>query len=403
MTMTANGIQGVCDTRFEAVREEFERNFTERGEVGAALHITLDGQPVVDLWGGVADQETGRPWDENTRAVVYSSTKGVTAICAHVLVDRGELDLDAPVKKYWPEFATNGKEDTTVAMMLSHQAGVPAFREPLQPLDMTDWEKMCTLLARQEPYWKPGTRNGYHMVSFGWVVGELVRRVSGMSLGTFLRREIADPRNIDFHIGLPEELEPTVAPIIAHVPGAEYESDFARAIIEEPTSVSARSALDTIDAGLDFNVRENRAAEIGGGGGVGTACGLAQLYTPLANGGGGLVSPDTVTRMSEIAAATASDETLRIGTRFALGFMKSIDNRANGQSGMSVLMGPSAFGHVGSGGSLGFADPTERIGFGYVMNRQGAGVLMNDRGQSLVDRLYESLGYRTNAPGVWTR
>jgi CubicO group peptidase (beta-lactamase class C family) len=338
---------------------------------------------------------------------VYSCTKGATALCAHILVDRGDLDLEAPVGKYWPEFACSGKERATVRMLLEHSAGVPAISAPLEPGDMYDWDRMVALLAAQEPFWQPGTRNGYHLFTFGWTVGELVRRISGRSLGTFFREEVAHPLGLEFDIGLPEELDATVAPIIPWLPDPDEESAFARAVAEEPSSPAATAVRNMVQAEVNFNSRELRAAEIGGGGGVATARGLAGMYAELAQGGGKLVSADTVIRMGETSMATAEDALLLIPTRFALGFMKSMDNRSrvpgSSADGMSAILSSAAFGHVGAGGSLGFADPAERISFGYVMNRQGPGILLNDRGQSLVDAVYTSLGYRTNAPGVWSR
>ena len=402
--MTEAAIAGTCHPDFGAVREEFTRNFAERDEVGASICVTVDGETVVDLWGGVADPATNRAWDADTRVVVFSCTKGATALCAHILADRGELDLDAPVGQYWPEFASNGKEDATVSMILDHSVGVPAVSGELKPGGMYDWDYMCDQLARQRPWWTPGTRNGYHLITFGWTVGELVRRVSGRSLGTFFREEVAGPLGLDFDIGLPEALEAKVAPIITWMPGPEYDSAFTRSITEDPTGVTATGMANMVHSGVDFNDRNFRAAEIGGAGGVTTARGLAGMYAPLAGGGGKLVGPDTLARMGEVAVATSDDAVLRIPTRFGLGFMKSMDNRRRVQSaGTSALLSSAAFGHVGAGGSLGFADPEARVSFGYVMNRQGVGILLNDRGQSLVDAVYRTLGYRTNTPGVWVR
>ena len=405
--MTVATIDGSCRPEFSAVAHTFRESFESRGEVGAAVCVTVGGETVVDLWGGQADPATGRSWQRDTRVVVYSCTKGATALCAHILVDRGDLDLEAPVGDYWPEFACKGKERATVRMLLEHSAGVPAITAPLEPGDMYDWDRMVALLAAQEPFWQPGTRNGYHLLTFGWTVGELVRRISGRSLGTFFREEVALPLGIEFDIGLPEELEPTVAPIIPWLPGPDEGSAFARAVVEDPSSPAAIAVRNLLEAELDFNSRELRAAEVGGGGGVGTARGLAGMYAELAQGGGKLFSADAVIRMGETSMATAEDATLLIPTRFALGFMKSMDNRSrvpgSSPEGMSAILSSAAFGHVGAGGSLGFADPAERISFGYVMNRQGPGILLNDRGQSLVDAVYTSLGYRTNAPGVWSR
>jgi len=222
MAQLATAVDGVCDSKFEAVRREFEANFG-RGEVGASVHVIVDGKPVVDLWGGTANPATGKAWDADTVVLVWSSTKGATAICAHILADRGRLDLDAPVAQYWPEFAQNGKEKITVRMLLNHQAGLCAISEPLPPGAFYDWDSMTSALARQKPWWEPGTRNGYHAYTFGWLVGEVVRRVSGKSLGTFFKEEVAEPLGIDFWIGLPEAIEPRVAPVIPTPPPAPGE------------------------------------------------------------------------------------------------------------------------------------------------------------------------------------
>lgn len=399
-------VHGTCDEAFAAVRDAFARNFAERDEVGASLHITLDGEPVVDLWGGTADPATGRPWEADTLAVVYSCTKGVAALAAHVLVDRGLLDLEAPVTDYWPEYGQAGKERTTVRMLLDHSAGVPAVDGPVAVGDMYDPDVMADHLARQRPWWEPGTRNGYHLVTFGWTVGEVVRRVSGLTLGQFIAEEIAGPLDADFYLGLPEEHEDRVAPITVWQPGPDYvPSPFVLALLGEPSSVQAVATGNVLAAGVDVNTRAFRAAELGGMGGVASARGLAAVYTPLAQGGGSLVGPDTLVRMSQPAVATSEDALLLIPSRFALGFMTSMDNRRRGPraEGSSVILGPTAFGHVGMGGSLGFADPAERLAFSYVMNKHGEGILLNEKGQSLVDAAYRSLGFRTDAPGVWVR
>lgn len=399
-------VHGTCDEAFAAVRDAFARNFAERDEVGASLHITLDGEPVVDLWGGTADPATGRPWEADTLAVVYSCTKGVAALAAHVLVDRGLLDLEAPVTDYWPEYGQAGKERTTVRMLLDHSAGVPAVDGPVAVGDMYDADVMADHLARQRPWWEPGTRNGYHLVTFGWTVGEVVRRVSGLTLGQFIAEEIAGPLDADFYLGLPEEHEDRVAPITVWQPGPDYvPSPFVLALLGEPSSVQAVATGNVLAAGVDVNTRAFRAAELGGMGGVASARGLAAVYTPLAQGGGSLVGPDTLVRMSQPAVATSEDALLLIPSRFALGFMTSMDNRRRGPraEGSSVILGPTAFGHVGMGGSLGFADPAERLAFSYVMNKHGEGILLNEKGQSLVDAAYRSLGFRTDAPGVWVR
>jgi CubicO group peptidase (beta-lactamase class C family) len=400
-------VQGTCDERFQPVADEFARNFSERGEVGASVCITHEGKTVVDLWGGTANLQTNAPWQWDTVATIFSCTKGAVAICAHVLVSRGLLDIEAPVTEYWPEFGQKGKDNATVHMMLDHSVGVPSWHEPLKPGGAFDWDYMAERLAAEEPWWKPGTRNGYHMISFGWTVGELVRRVSGKSLGTFFQDEIAKPLGIDFWIGTPESVEPRVAPILQYVAKAgEAPGAFVQALLDDRESLQAKSWLNT--GGFDPNGRESHAAEIGGGGGISNARGLAGMYAPLACGGElngvKLVDRDTLTRMARVSMATNEDATLLIPTRFALGFMKSMDNRGRKSGDRdSVVLSEAAFGHVGGGGSIGFADPACGMRFGYLMNQMGKGILLNDRGQALVDAAYRCLGYGTNAGGSWTR
>jgi len=381
-------INGDCDPRFVAVRNEFERNFTDRGEVGAALHVVIDGAPVVDLWGGSSGLP-GEPWTEETLVVVFSCTKGATALCAHVLADRGLLDLDAPVAEYWPEFATNGKEETTVAMMLNHSAGVPAIRGQLKAGACCDWDVMTEVIAAEEPSWKPGTRNGYHMLTFGWTVGELVRRVSGRSLGSFFAEEIAGPAGAEFWIGLPEVLEHRVAPIIQ--PQNPQPTEFTKALLADENSLQRLAWLNS--GGFDPNDPVVHQAEIGGGGGIASAQGVARMYAQVAGGEGNLVGAESMQRMQEVSVATGVDATLLVPTRFSLGFMKSMDNRRRPFGDCdSAVLSPTAFGHVGAGGSIGFADPAHGLAFGYAMNQMGQGILLNDRGQSLVDTVYRALG-----------
>jgi CubicO group peptidase (beta-lactamase class C family) len=287
-------------------------------------------------------------------------------------------------------------------MMLDHSVGVPAWREKLPAGSVHDWSYMVGRLEEEAPFWEPGTRNGYHMLSFGWTVGELVRRVSGRSLGTFLREEVAGPAGADVWLGLPEAEERRVARVIPFVPDPRSPSAFTEAVRRDRQGVSALALLN--QGRFNPNAREAHAAEIGGGGGLASARGLADLYRPLALGGGDLVDPDTLVRMGEVAVATDCDATLLIPTRFSLGFMKSMDNRRR-RSGdrESAILSSAAFGHVGAGGSIGFADPPARMSFGYAMNRMGPGMLLNERGQGLVDAVYRSLGYRSDASGVWSR
>ncbi len=408
-------VEGTVAPGFEAVRDQFVANFRDRGEVGGSVCVTLGGERKVDLWGGIADPKTRRPWTSDTVGTVFSCTKGATATCAHILVSRGLLDLDAPVTELWPEFGQNGKERVTTRMMLDHSAGVPALRAPVANERSYDWDYWTERLAAEEPFWEPGTRNGYHGFTIGWTAGEMVRRVSGMSLGAFFRKEVAQPLGLDFWIGLPEEIEPRVAPVIPHLPKATDPKTVFQTDLTRRDSIASLFYFNTGKwRSGGANSREGHAAEIGAANGITNARGLAGLYAPLANGGAlngvRLVDATTLARMGEVSMATHDDATLRVPTRFALGYMKSMDNRKRslgarywGEDCDSVIMGPAAFGHVGAGGSLAFADPANGLSFGYSMNRMGPGILMNQRGQSLVDATYRSLGFASKDAGVWTR
>ena len=262
----AGRLAGSYEPEFAPVVDAFVSNFRERDEVGASLCLTVEGNSVVDVWGGTKDAKAGTPWEEDTMVVVFSSTKGAVALAAHTLVAAGELNLDAFVKHYWPEFATNGKEEVTVRMMLDHTAGVPAMREKLKDKGCCDWEYMVQRLEQEEPFWKPGARNGYHMANFGWTVGELVRRASGQSLGAYFREAIALPTQAEFWIGLPEEEESKVAPMLPFKPvrGAPL-SAFTQALIGEAGSIPSLAFYN--QGGFNPNSRDCRAAEIGGAGG----------------------------------------------------------------------------------------------------------------------------------------
>jgi CubicO group peptidase (beta-lactamase class C family) len=405
-------VEGACKPGFERVAEAFQHNFDANGELGASVCLTVGGETVVDLWGGTADEKTGRKWERDTVSIVFSCTKGATALCAHVLASRGQLDLDAPVTELWPEFGQKAKDRVTTRMMLDHSAGVPALRAPVKPDGPYDWDYMTARLADEEPFWVPGTRNGYHGFTFGWTVGEMVRRAGGKSLGAFFRDEIAGPLGLDFWIGLPEAIEPRVAPVLSHIyKPADAVTPFMRDLATDKNSIPFLFYMNTgaWRAG-GANSRAGHAAEIGAANGITNARGLAGMYAPLASGGGPLVDGKTLARMAEVSMATHDDATLRIPTRFALGFMKSMDNRRRspaatlwGEDCDSVILGNAAFGHVGAGGSLGFADPAAGLSFGYTMNRMGPGLLMNGRGQPLVDAAYRSLGYKDKDGGVWVK
>ena len=385
-------IEGTIDARFEPVRDAFRTNFARHGEVGAAVTVIVDGKTVVDIWGGLADRASERPWTRDTMAIIFSCTKAATALCAHMLIARGQLDLDAPAARYWPEFAAAGKETLPVRMLLNHQAGLPAIDQPLADEAMFQWTAMTAALAAQAPHWQPGSAHGYHAITFGWLVGELVRRVSGKSLGTFFRDEVAGPLGLDFWIGLPEALEPRVA--TERMPPLVTEPNpFLVAMLDRGT-LTSKAFMNPPGMMMpgQINSRAVHAAEIPAANGIATARALAGMYAPLACGGqmGGvrLLDADAIRRMSTVESE-GDDRVLLIPTRFASGFMKTIDNRP----GDSVILGPNAeaFGHGGAGGSIGMADPVARVAIGYLMNQMGAGILLNARGQSLIDAVYESL------------
>ncbi|HKA15172.1 MAG TPA: serine hydrolase domain-containing protein, partial [Myxococcota bacterium] len=281
----STGIHGRVDPRFARVREEFARNFAERGELGASVCVIASGRTVVDLWGGHADPARERPWREDTLVMVHSCTKGAAAICAHVLADRSELDLDAPVARYWPEFADAGKERIPVHMLLSHRAGLAAIDAPLRPRQGLEWDTMVDALAHQRPNWEPGTAHGYHAITFGWLVGEVVRRISGRTLGRFLRDEIAGPLGLDFWIGLPEAEDPRAARI-APPPPVDPHDAFGAALLDHG-SLTRRAFMNPstlyFAGGAEF-ARRLRAAEIPAANGMANARGLAGLYAPLAAG-----------------------------------------------------------------------------------------------------------------------
>lgn len=405
ITTKAGAVHGWLDTRFEEVLAAFIENFETRHEVGASCAITVEGRLVADLWGG-RTSPNGEAWDKDTLCMVFSSTKGVMSLCAHMLADQGKLDLDAPIARYWPEFAVAGKEAARVSMTLNHTVGVPHVRGPVRPGEFWDYATMVNRVAEEPAFWAPGSQQGYHGITMAWTVGELIRRASGQRLGEFLGHSLALPLECDFHIGLPDAEEGRVAPMIMAEPDEAWLA--TRFIQTALTTQDTPTALFMRDfATFEPNSRACRAAEVGSANGMGNGRSLAKIYAPFANGGvldgKRYLGTDALTRMGRVSAATEDDETLKIPARFALGFMKATDNRKlPGVVNSSLIMSEAAFGHVGAGGSLGLADPECRMSFGYAMNRMGTGVLLNARGQSLLDAAYRALGYRTDAGGVWT-
>ncbi len=389
-------IHGFCNPMFQAVGHAFKTNFAEHDELGAAVSIYHDGQLAVDLWAGTADAETGADWQHDTLVPVFSCTKGVAAICIHVLVERDLLAFDKPVAHYWPEFAANGKEGVTVAMVLSHQAGLPYWREPLPTGALTNWELATSRLAAQRPVWEPGTAHGYHGTTIGFLEGELVRRVTGTTIGHFLRDEVASPLQADVWIGLPALEADRVARVYLAQP--DRNSALFRKISDEPDWEGCKLVTNTGGHNTsDFiNSDERHAMENPAGGGLVTAQGLARLYAPFTLDGSldgvRLVGPDALAPMKTARAASDCDIILRLPTTFTLGFSKCWGDRRLGP-GEHVIIGEQAFGAPGMGGSIGFADPQAGMSLAYVMNLHGGGVGLNQRGQSIVDAAYEALGF----------
>ncbi|MEU3415141.1 serine hydrolase domain-containing protein [Streptomyces sp. NPDC006658] len=385
---TAAAVHGHCDPRFAGVRQAFEDNFRERGELGAAVAVTAGGKTVVDLWGGWADPARTRPWERDTVVNVWSTTKGVVALCAHLLAGRGLLDLDAPVAAYWPEFAAEGKEKVLVRHLLSHRAGLPGLRRPHTLEQLYDWELTTGRLAATAPWWEPGTRSGYHVLTYGFLVGEVVRRVSGLRVGAFLERELTGPLGGGFTVGLPARqagLAAELVPAPARPPAEQS------AFFDKLTPV-ARAALTNPAAGpAQANSAGWRAAELLAANGHGTARAVAALYGVLAGRGafGGR-------RFLPARAAERVRESEGPGRDLVLGAALEEDTEIGlglWLSGPRGLYGPNprAFGHDGFGGSCGLADPEAGVSLGYVMNRMGSRLADDPRKTALVDALYRAL------------
>jgi CubicO group peptidase (beta-lactamase class C family) len=380
-------VQGHCDARFAKLREQFERSF-ETSEVGAAVAVALDGELVVDLWGGWADAERTRPWERDTIVNVYSTTKGVTAICLHQLVERGHLELDAPVARYWPEFAQAGKSEIPVHHLLSHRAGLPAVRKPLDENALYDWDALTDALAAESPWWEPGSRHGYHALTFGHLVGEVLRRIDGRTLGTYLREEIAEPLGADFHVGLDACHEPRVAEMIPAPEPPPGTPDPMSQALGDPGSLTSLVFNNPPRKEERVNTRAWRAAEIPAGNGHGDARGLARIYGALARGGSidgrHVLAPGSIERANTEQANGPDAVLFGMPMRFGLGFFMT-------QPMIPFGPNPRSFGHPGAGGSIAFADPDARLGFAYVMNQMQLGLAGDARGFGLIAATYAAL------------
>jgi CubicO group peptidase (beta-lactamase class C family) len=383
-TGDAQAVHGRCEPRFEGLRSALGEVLASGTEVGAALAVCVDKQPVVDLWGGHADAARTRPWTRDTIVNLFSVGKAITAICAHRLVEAGLLDLDAPVARYWPEFAQAGKDHLLVRHLLTHQAGLPAIAQPLPPGAWAEWDAMTAALAAQAPWWEPGRGHGYHVNTQGFLIGEVVRRVAGQSIGTYLRESLAGPAGIDFHIGLGPEHDERCADFLPPAPppspGREELGRLALMRLHAYRNPANLSGMGIV------NTRAWRAAEVPSTNGHGNARAVARLYSALAGDGSldgvHILAPETMVR-AITEQVNGPDIVLERPTRYGLGFQLTMPERRLGPS-------PRAFGHFGAGGSLGFADPDARVAIGYAMN-QGRLGWQHKHVRHLIDLVYAAL------------
>lgn len=382
-------IHGACAPEFTAVRDAFAANFKDGKEVGASFALAQEGEVVVDLWAGHADAARKRPWASDTLINTYSTTKGMAATVVGVLADEGLIDYSARVAEYWPEFAAAGKQDVTVAQLLSHQSGICGPRDRVEMAELYDWDGLCAVLAAQWPFWEPGTANGYHAVVFGHIAGEVARQVTGRkkSLGQLFAEKVADPLGAgkDYYIGLPEAEDHRVAEMIP-VSGAEQlGSGMGGSSKRMNDAMYCAMAHPPLTAHI-ANDRAWRAAEVPGANGQGNGRGIAKVYGALANGGAlegaRIISPEGITEMTR-EECFRKDLVIGVRMRWSRGF---ILNKAE-------LYGPNpdAFGHSGWGGSFGFADTRAKLGVGYAMNQMDTNIFGDPRGVRLIEAVYASL------------
>ena len=362
-------VHGDVAAGFEAVHQAFEANFDQHGDVGAAFALFVGGTKVVDIWSGVADMKEDREWGSDTLTLVYSASKGITAIVAHLLAQSGDLDLDAPVVSYWPEFAAEGKENVPVRWLLSHRTGLPTFERPVTLEEALAWDPAVAALASQHPLWEPGTTYGYHALTYGWLIGEVIRRATGRTLSQILAEDVSGPLGLDLWIGLPAGEEPRVSRLIAATPPvldkaalAALPSDQLQRLQEstDPSSLAFRT-LNPTHPPFNFNSPALHAAELGAANAITTARALAKLYASTMGEVDGIriLEPATVVAATK-EQSSGTDFVMGIPGRFGTGFQLPVDGS---------LMGPCSYGHAGAGGSLGFADPETGVAFAYVMNR----------------------------------
>lgn len=374
-------ISGHCDEKFSQVRAAFEQNFTERGDIGACFAVTLEGEYVVDLWGGHQDAARAKPWQEDTIINVYSSTKTMTFLVALMLADRGELDLDAPVARHWPEFAANGKDNVAVKNLLSHSAGLPGFSRPMSPAELYDWDLCCADLAAQAPWWEPGTASGYHAITQGYLIGEVVRRITGKTIGEFFKSDVADMVGADFQIGV----DPADFSRIADLVAAPEVAPFLEA--------SADTIPGRVFAGLDISPATTgssgwRQAEIPAANGHGNARSLVRAQTAMANEGRAfgveLLSTAGCSKALE-PQTDGADLVLGLPVRFAMGYALPTPD-------IPISPNPNTLWWGGAGGSTIVVDTDAHLCFSYVMNQMSNEIVGDPRGGSLAQAVYASLG-----------
>jgi len=372
-------IQGHFELQFEAVREAFAALFDNPQERGAALCIQIGGETVVDLWAGTADKDGAQAWHSDTILNLFSCTKTFTAVTALQLVAEGKLALDVPVAQYWPEFAAAGKQSITLRHLLSHQAGLPALRDLLPPEALYDWPRMTAALAAETPWWSPGTGHGYAAITYGWLVGELLRRADHRGPGESIMARVARPLGLDFHVGLPDEEFHRVAHIArgkGNV-GDEAAQRLLQVTMREPEAMATRAFTNPPSVLTSTNKPEWRRMEQPAANGHGNARSLAGFYAGLLDGS--LLEPELLAELTR-EHSLGMDKTLMTPTRFGLGCMLDQPKVANATFGL----GAGAFGHPGAGGSVGFADPEHDVALGFAVNTLGPYVLMDPRAQHLV-------------------
>lgn len=388
-------VNGTVAPGFEAVQKEFERNFTERGELGAACAVYYKGQKVVDLWGGIRDEATGQPWEEDTMVLVFSSTKGIASLAVAHAHSRGLLDYEEKVAAYWPEFAQNGKANVTVRQLLSHQAGVSAIDEPLTLEVIADPDRLALILAKQKPAWEPGTRQGYHAITLGWYESEMLRRVDPQrrTMGKYFAEEIAKPLGLEFYIGLPQHVDRSRIAVLKGSKRLELLLKMDKSLrplvlrFLNPRSLSSRSFTNPTFLGetTGYNNENVHRVEVPAANGIGQVRDMAKAYSEFATGGKTLgIKAETLDALKAPATPPrdgTKDLVLGIDTIFSLGYSKP-------HSLFQFGLNDQAFGTPGAGGSFCFADPAAQIGFAYAMNKTGFHLWDDPREKSLRDAVY---------------